>query len=241
MEEIKEIWKKVPKWEDYEVSNLGRVRSWKYYNRWSKKNNKIIKEPKILKASNQDNRCRYPMTVFSKTINGVRTKETFLIHILVAKLFLGYIPKKSVICVNHIDGNKFNNKITNLEVTTHRENLTRKSLTRQNDVVIYVGVSYEKGRNRFKAQISLKNEQVYLGIFSQPEIASLYYIVALINKDWIEEYKYEMNNNVHKKFRKNVIQVIKKIIEKEPNTLEYIKNNPNEYEHYRAYKFNSIL
>ncbi len=51
-------------------------------------------------------------------INGV--SKGFLIHRLVAMTFLFNIENKE--CVNHIDGNKSNNNVTNLEWVTNSEN-----------------------------------------------------------------------------------------------------------------------
>lgn len=45
----------------------------------------------------------------------------FYNHQLVAKTFIPNPDNKS--CVNHIDGNKLNNKVDNLEWSTHGENL----------------------------------------------------------------------------------------------------------------------
>lgn len=42
------------------------------------------------------------------------------VHRLLAHYFLGGIPPKMV--VNHLDGNKLNNKLYNLEITTHQRN-----------------------------------------------------------------------------------------------------------------------
>jgi hypothetical protein len=44
------------------------------------------------------------------------------VHILVAGAFLGKRPSKKIE-VNHKDGNKFNNRIKNLEYTTKKENV----------------------------------------------------------------------------------------------------------------------
>lgn len=43
------------------------------------------------------------------------------VHRLVAKCFIGDIP--SGMCVNHIDGNKQNNHVSNLEIVTYNENM----------------------------------------------------------------------------------------------------------------------
>lgn len=66
-----------------------------------------------------------------KLVKGSKTKNGYLlintgdkleyVHRLVYRLFRGEIPKDMEI--NHIDGNKQNNKIDNLELVTRQENL----------------------------------------------------------------------------------------------------------------------
>ena len=49
------------------------------------------------------------------------TKATFALHQLVAQVFIPNPDNKRT--VNHIDGNKLNNSVTNLEWSTYSENL----------------------------------------------------------------------------------------------------------------------
>lgn len=93
-----EIWKDVIGYEGlYQVSNLGRLKS-KY---------------RILKQSGK----RYWKVCLSK--NNIHYRLD--VHRLVAKAF---IPNPhNYIEINHIDGNKHNNNVNNLEWTTRSENL----------------------------------------------------------------------------------------------------------------------
>ena len=98
----KELWKDVPNWEsDYEVSNFGCVR------------NKRTKKRKAL----DPNTNGYFRVVF---YNGVKRDRVF-VHRLVAKLFVA-CPNSLCNVVNHIDGNKQNNKASNLEWVTQSDN-----------------------------------------------------------------------------------------------------------------------
>lgn len=87
----------------YEILSTGFIRSRKY------------KLPRILKAGT--NNCGYKVVVFS--IAG-RT-ELFLVHRVVALKFLDRVDGKNY--VNHIDGNKSNNDVSNLEWCTHSYNV----------------------------------------------------------------------------------------------------------------------
>lgn len=100
-----EIWKPVKGFENYEVSNLGQVKSLNY-NR--------TKGTKILKPGMDTN--GYLQVHLSK--NGKHYAKS--IHRLVAEAFIPNIDNKPE--VNHIDGNKQNNKVENLEWVTRREN-----------------------------------------------------------------------------------------------------------------------
>ena len=92
----KEVWRKIPKFENYEVSNMGRIRSYK-----------------ILKGSKTNG---YSGIYLYKDKKGTH----FYVHRLVMLLFVGNPPKGKV--VNHKDGNKLNNNLDNLEYSTLSEN-----------------------------------------------------------------------------------------------------------------------
>lgn len=109
---MKEIWKDIPNYEGlYQVSNLGNVKSLCYGARNIRKSN----VHKILKHS--PNNWGYHKVQLYK--NG--KSQMLYIHRLVASLFIPNPENK--VQVNHIDGNKENNTVSNLEWATPRENL----------------------------------------------------------------------------------------------------------------------
>ena len=91
----------------YQVSTDGRVKSL---------GNDKTKKEKILKAKN---RCGYEYVNLSK--NGKR--KNFTVHRLVAHMFLSNDNPIEKIEVNHIDENKENNHISNLEWCTREYNM----------------------------------------------------------------------------------------------------------------------
>lgn len=96
---MKEIWKEY-KNTGYFISNFGNLKN---------------KKNMLLKTNSKHN--RYCQT--SLRINSV--PRTFLVHRLVAETF---IPNpNSLPTVNHIDGNKKNNHVTNLEWCTQKDNI----------------------------------------------------------------------------------------------------------------------
>ncbi len=98
-------WRKIPDYPDYEVSNFGSVRSLKF--------NKI----KYLSQASVSADGAYRAIELWKNKQGKRQ----YIHRLVLKAFVGPPPTSRHEC-NHIDGDKSNNKATNLEWTTSSEN-----------------------------------------------------------------------------------------------------------------------
>ncbi len=106
----KEIWKKIPGFKDfYEVSNFGNLRSFS-----DKQNGKMM-------TPSREYRGELPLylkTVLRTIDNKNRTRP---IHNLVMLAFCGPTPKGMVI--NHIDGNKLNNRLDNLEFITQGQNI----------------------------------------------------------------------------------------------------------------------
>lgn len=112
MQTSKEIWKDIPNYENfYQASSFGRIRSVDRYNINSYKNRCIYGQN--LKLSND----RYSCVFLSK--NGKAVK--FTVHYLIAITFLK--KKKHCNQINHIDANKRNNKVSNLEWCTMKQNM----------------------------------------------------------------------------------------------------------------------
>lgn len=127
---MEEIWKDLKyKTEDeeldltpyYQVSNLGNVRSY-YDNNGSKCGGRLRTTPKELKKSMSDNGYfRVGLRVDGK-------QKIFLVHRLIALVF-NPINNSGAMQVNHIDEDKTNNNIANLEWTTAKENTNYGSRT----------------------------------------------------------------------------------------------------------------
>jgi len=113
-----EIWKDVVGYEGYyQISNLGRVKSLKKrvpFETYGVRKLRTLPE-KILKQ--HKNECGYMYVPLAKDTK----KKKHKIHRLVAEAFLPNPEMKK--CVNHKDGNKVNNCVSNLEWVTHSENM----------------------------------------------------------------------------------------------------------------------
>lgn len=97
---MEEVWKVIPDYPDYEVSNLGRVRRIYYL------------DGSMTQSGYKAVRLSY---------NGVQ--KTKNLHRLVAEMFLEKPDTDEKLVVNHIDGDKSNNCVDNLEWITQKENV----------------------------------------------------------------------------------------------------------------------
>ena len=100
----KEIFKKIPEFPNYLVSNLGRVCSIR---------NGIREFKKLRPCSGREEYLN--VTLWDKGI-----KKKICIHNLVAKIFIGEVPDGYI--VDHIDNNPSHNYVTNLQIITLKEN-----------------------------------------------------------------------------------------------------------------------
>lgn len=111
---MEEIWKDIPEYEGYyQVSNLGNFRSLPRIIKYKSSGTRKYPSKYLLTETTKDN---YQRIVLMK--EGIKTR--FQAHRLVA---LAFIPNpENKLCINHIDGNKSNNVVSNLEWCTYSEN-----------------------------------------------------------------------------------------------------------------------
>lgn len=99
---VEEIWKEYPLDKRFLVSNMGEVKN--------KISGKIYKTQKNIEG----------YLGFVVSLGHRKMYKLYKIHRMVAQTFLDNPDDKP--CVNHIDGNKQNNSVLNLEWVTYREN-----------------------------------------------------------------------------------------------------------------------
>lgn len=111
-----EIWKDVVGYEGlYEVSNLGRVRGKEGRITYSKRHGKRRWRQRIIKQQ-LDNTGGFAVELYKN-----KQRKRIRVHRLVAEAFILNPENKPQ--VNHIDGNRQNNKLSNLEWVTQKENI----------------------------------------------------------------------------------------------------------------------
>ena len=145
---IKEIWKPIPGFENfYEASTLGQIRAFR--------TKKVLKTYTI----NSGYQC------IKFTVNSQRTSH--LVHRLIATTFIDNPLEKAT--VNHIDGNKDNNYLSNLEWNTisenhlhayatdlHSKELCKSYIGRKHakSITKYHNVTYDKSRDKYSAKVT---------------------------------------------------------------------------------------
>lgn len=102
-----------------------------------------------------------------KYIRVIIDGEKFYAHRLAWALHYGEWPKS---IIDHIDGNKTNNKIANLRQCSYSQNgFNRHNQT--NNTSGMVGASFDKKRNKWLAKIMFNYKHIHIGYFSTKEEA----------------------------------------------------------------------
>lgn len=165
MENEKEVWKDVVGYEcKYQVSNFGNVKSLNY--------RRTNKEEILKQFLNRDGYFQVVLCKNSKI-------KAFNVHVLVAMCFLNHIPDGTHnLVVDHKNNIKIDNKVSNLNLITHRKNTSkdRKGYTSK-----YIGVCWAKQHGKWKAQIQINGKIKNIGYFTNEIEASKSYQKELNN------------------------------------------------------------
>lgn len=99
-------------------------------------------------------------------------KKSYQAHRLAWKYYYGIDPEKFI---DHINGDKSDNRICNLREATSLEN-NRNTEKNSNNTSGFKGVSYHKRIGKWQARSSMNGKRIHLGYFDIPEEASITYI-----------------------------------------------------------------
>lgn len=168
---IYEEWNDVEDYEGlYRVSNFGIIKSLARQV-WNGHAYYAIKE-RILKQ-HLAKKGYYTVTISKNSI-----MKTYEVHILMAKPFLNHTSCGFDLVVDHKDNIKTNNALSNLQIITHRKNISKDSVNKDSG---YTGVKKASFGNNFTAHIGINNEYLYIGTFTcESDAGEAYtYILAL--------------------------------------------------------------
>jgi hypothetical protein len=150
----------------YQISNMGNVRSFAYGK---------TKDRKI-----HIDKHGYCCVGLRK--NGVC--KTHRVHMLVAAAFLNYCPNGRVLNINHKDFVKTNNRVENLEIITHHENVIHASKQKAHTSK-FTGVSFDSKSKLWMSQIQVNNKNILIGRFNnEVDAANAYneYLKTILDK-----------------------------------------------------------
>ena len=103
------------------------------------------------------------------------TRKRFRIHQLMAITFLGFVPDGMVLVVDHINNDKLDNRLDNLQIISHREN-SSKDKNRN----LPTGVCFQPGRKKpYRSIININRKRINIGYFSTQQEASEAYKIEL--------------------------------------------------------------
>jgi hypothetical protein len=154
-----EVWKDIPEYEGlYQVSNLGNVRSLNYRRKG------FIN--KLSKNLNTNGRYRVNLCKNGKSWGNAK------IHQLSAMAFLNHKPCGHKIVVDHIDNNKENDKLYNLQLLTTRENIVKDMKIGSSK---YTGVCWNKRQGKWQGAIRVNGIIKHLGYFKDEKEAAKAY------------------------------------------------------------------
>ena len=162
-----ENWKDIKGYEGkYQVSDLGRVKSVKF-----------DKEKILSKTKSSGGYLKVSLCKDGKS-------KTKIVHSLVAQSFLNH-KSNIYIVVDHINNVKTDNRLSNLQIISQRENSTKD---KNNKYSNYAGVTWHKNDKKWQSSIIVDGNQVYLGYFKSEERASIAYDFALTQLDKLKQY-----------------------------------------------------
>ena len=162
----KEVWKDVKDYEGlYQVSNLGRVKSIDRVVKTTK--GQRTYPTKVLKPCYDG----FGYCVYGLSKNGkVKNKRG---HQLVAINFMNHTPNGLKVVIDHKDDDPTNNTLENLQLVSHRYNISKGSIGKSSSK--YTGVTWHKHRKMWMVGITYNKQHYHLGYYnSEDEAGNLY-------------------------------------------------------------------
>jgi hypothetical protein len=158
-----ETWIPITNYPDYEISDLGKVR--------------CIRPDYKQELKISTMRKGY-LGVWLRKHPGDKNegRDLVTIHKLMATSFLGWDPTKSELQIDHINEDKTDNRLVNLQIITMRKNVSRSMSN------LY-GTGVSKRGNKFRARINVNKKTIALGTFFTKEEAQRAYQEAVQKYD----------------------------------------------------------
>jgi len=143
--------------------------------------NKITRGSRAIKGDLSGNLD--PSGYWRIRLNGQR----YLTHRLAFLMKFHYMPKE----IDHINGDSKDNRITNLRECTRAQNVRNGKVRGASK---FKGVSWDKGRRKWIAQIVINKKSIKLGGFEDEELAHNAYLCAARNYNVIDFVRANTND-----------------------------------------------
>ncbi len=119
-------------------------------------------------------------------------------HRAVALAWIG-VPADTTLVVNHMDANKMNNHVNNLEFISNRENVSAGYLLKDKSSK-YIGVSWNKSKCKWSATAKIDGKKTFFGYHSTEEEARQAYLKGISDNGITNKYtrnltKFELITN----------------------------------------------
>jgi hypothetical protein len=102
-------------------------------------------------------------------------KKMYKAHRLIWAIVYGKFP---IGHIDHINGIRFDNRLTNLRSVTHQQNIHNQKNPNKKNKSGYLGVCWNKKAKKWQAEIQVNNKNKYLGVFESLIDAHNAYISA---------------------------------------------------------------
>lgn len=173
-----DVWFPIKGYPNYEISQLGNVKSIGRVIKTS--DGREYNKPERVWKGQVDSNGYYATTIVNEF--GARSIR---IHQLMAIVFYNHIPNGNKNVCDHINAVKLDNHLSNIQIVSQRENLTKDA---KEGTSKYVGVYFNKSSKKWVARIRIGSKRYHLGAFTDEDEAGEAYNTALY--DW---ETYEIN------------------------------------------------
>lgn len=136
-----EIFKPIPGYDKYEASNFVNIKS-------------LIRKKEVILKPNDNQQGYLYVNLNSKSK---------MVHVLIAVTFLGHKPDGThKIVVDHINANKKDNSVNNLQLISQRENSVKTKKSKSG----FTGVFESRDKKKWVARITIGRKYFHLGTFN---------------------------------------------------------------------------
>jgi len=100
-------------------------------------------------------------------------RKSYLLHRLIFLMHYGYLPYM----VDHIDGDRSNNRIENLRAATHAENCWNAK-SRKDSKTGVKNVKFDNALQKYMVRVTVNKQRHFIGSYEDLELAELVAVMA---------------------------------------------------------------